>query len=490
MANYSKILWAFLAVSPVVTAVFADEVSGVGRQFLLLPHEARESAMGGSFVSLSDNAMGVFCNPAALIQMEQSELALTHLSWFGGANEESAAFAQPLEGPGAWGLGLSFYWIQPFDNTGGAESAFSSVSYEGLAGGSVALPALAQLSAGGALKYAGMTLGPEQTHDLSVDLGLFYKADWKPLRLGVVVENVSLLTTAETYTPLTYRVGATLESKEALLAVEAERMMGQNFRFQAGGEIRLEGLALRAGISAEDTPGSFLAASFGAGFKIGNNYRLDYAASTLGDLGLVQWISMAFLFGSPEKALAKAPAPPPSPVAPRILVAAASPKLIPVPPPQTKPSAEEADEPEEEAAPEEKAAQKHLPKMAAPFHKSLNVFQKALAAAPTVKAPESPLAPTPVGGGGFPLLAIAVNDSVELSWNPPQDQGTPAAGYNVYVSMVPGAEFRKLTAKPVPETHWSVEMGLHGMTYYFKVKTVGADGKETHDSQVRDIQMP
>src|ERR1051325_7008915 len=90
----------------------AQDVANLGRQFLLLPHEARESAMGGTFASLSDTAMGVFCNPAALAPKAESEIALTHLSWFGGANEESAAYVRPLEGGGVLAGGLALYWIE------------------------------------------------------------------------------------------------------------------------------------------------------------------------------------------------------------------------------------------------------------------------------------------------------------------------------------------------------------------------------------------
>src|SRR5579864_6229916 len=133
-------------------SALADGVADVGRQFLLLPHEARESAMGGSFTSLSDTAMGVFCNPAGLIQAPESEIALTHLSWFGGANEESAAYVQPTEG-GVLAGGLALYWINPFDNTGGAENAFSSLNYEGLVGGATSMPDFSHLSVGGSVRY-------------------------------------------------------------------------------------------------------------------------------------------------------------------------------------------------------------------------------------------------------------------------------------------------------------------------------------------------
>src|SRR5262249_38745206 len=78
--------------------VLADQAGASGRPFLLLPPDARGSAMGGSFSALGDGAPALFNNPAALSTLDRGDLGLTHLSWFGGANLESAAYAQPIPG--------------------------------------------------------------------------------------------------------------------------------------------------------------------------------------------------------------------------------------------------------------------------------------------------------------------------------------------------------------------------------------------------------
>src|ERR1035438_1705574 len=134
MMRKTKSIISFLWFLLIAQSLPADQVAQAGRQFLLLPQDARESGMGGSFVAFSDGAMDLFSNPAALVNLRQEQLSLSHLSWFGGTNEESAAYARTIEGLGVIGGGLSFYWIPNFDNTGGVEAAFSSDSYQGVFG--------------------------------------------------------------------------------------------------------------------------------------------------------------------------------------------------------------------------------------------------------------------------------------------------------------------------------------------------------------------
>src|SRR5665811_1571357 len=128
MTPSQKIAVGLLLFLSIGQPLLADQVSQAGRQFLLVPQDARESGMGGSFVAFSDGAMDLFSNPAVLVNIPPDQLSLSHLSWFGGTNDESAAYARAIEGAGVIGGGLSFYWIPSFDNTGGMEAAFSSDS--------------------------------------------------------------------------------------------------------------------------------------------------------------------------------------------------------------------------------------------------------------------------------------------------------------------------------------------------------------------------
>ncbi len=431
-----KIAIGLLLFLSIGQPLLADQASQAGRQFLLVPQDARESGMGGSFVALSDGAMDLFSNPAALVTLPQDQLSLSHLSWFGGTNEESAAYARVLAGAGVIGGGLSFYWIPSFDNTGGVEASFSSDSYQGVLGYESGF-GLKNLAFGASLRYVGTAFGGAGSNDLGMDLGLFYETDWKPLKLGAVVKNIGLLTSAKGGFPFLYGFGASFGDKDKSLSVELDRIEGQDLQVQLGGEYWIGNVvAFRAGVRVQDYTNAFVQPSLGVGVRLGENYHFDYAIANIGDLGVVHWITMGIFFGSPEKSVL-------SPV-----------KSIPVP--------------VETAVVPLVRHDKNHPK-------------------PVKTVPALDTVPTEAG---FPIEAQVINDTVNLSWEPQTLMDSPAGGYNVYGSLVPGAGFKKMTDKPVTLVHWSGEIGLRGITYYFKVKTVGADGQETKSSEVKGVEIP
>lgn len=423
-----------------VGSVFADEIATSGRQFTALSQSARESAMGGSFSALSEDAMGAFGNPAGLVQLEKDAIGLSHLSWFGGTGYESAAFAKPLGRDGSLGAGLSFYWVPGFDNTGGLEGSVSSLGYQGLLayGRRIENTWVPRLSGGAALRYTGSsTTGTQSINDLSLDLGLFHQAAWKPLRLGLVLQGVNFLTNAKNAQPLSLKLGAAFSDKDKLLALEAVRVTGQNFQLQLGGEYLIQRLfTVRAGLKVQDAVGSPVSPAFGAGLRINETYRLDYAASSLGDLGFVHWISLDVQFGGTPP-LKKIPV--------------TNPGIVPTP----------------------------VTKRPVPVR------------TPRPRVPTPVPTPSPVvEKGDFPLLSTVSKNTVELSWVKQTLSGGEVPRYDVYLSMVPGAQFKKVTDKPLTDPHWSEEMGLRGMTYYFKVKVLDKDGKEAKVSEMKGVFIP
>lgn len=453
----------------------ADQAATTGDQITLLPQGARESAMGGSYTAVSDDAMGLFCNPAALTGAQATQMAFSHMSWIGRTNEESAAYAQPLENFGMIGGGLGLYWAPAFDNTGGLENPFAPLTYEGLLSLATYAPSslVHGLSVGGSLRYVGTSFGSlGQTSGLTGDLGL--SLSLKQWRWGVSAQNISLATQSVNPPAFSLRGGVSYQTGSVLAALEVVRVVGQDLSLQLGGEYWLkDGLAFRAGVSAQDSTGSFLGYSFGVGLKVGSDYQLDYAASSRGDLGLVQWISLGLVFGAPQKVAAKSAHSATPNVASNRMTGA---------------------DPPSEAASEYEKAKAVLPKgtiptLAPPYRKSFAVFQKALATVP-VRAGRLPIPKLYTGIQGFALAATVQENSIELSWIPQRYEGADIEGYNVYVSMVPGAVFKKLNDRPLTATHWTTEVGLHGMTYYFLVKAVGPGGIEVKSSELKDVLPP
>ena len=95
----------FLGSAPPAAAVdkFAAE-------FLKIGVGARALGMGGSFVSLADDASAPYWNPAGLVQLEQREAMLMYASQFGGVvNHQVGALVAPLRSASSRAaLGVTF----------------------------------------------------------------------------------------------------------------------------------------------------------------------------------------------------------------------------------------------------------------------------------------------------------------------------------------------------------------------------------------------
>jgi len=440
-----------------VAGMGADQVSTTGNQFSLIPQGARESAMGGNNSAFADGAFGVFGNPAATAVLPGSDISLSQLFWFTDTNYETAAFAQTLDQIGTVGVGLSLYWVPSFDNTGGLENAFSSTSYEAIVSYSTPIGSwgLKGLSFGASARYIADTFGSmAQTSDIAVDLGAYYQTNWKPLRLGLSFKNIDLVPSTMNSVPFFYGLGFALNQDHWLLTGELTQTAGQNTQLQAGGEYWVgKFLALRAGCRSQSTSGSYFEPSLGVGLKIDSNARFDYAVASYGDLGLVHWIALG-LSWEPAK-----PTPTPTPLQPVTVV---SPPL-PTPTPKIIYIV--------------KVIKTRVTPLPTP-----KVTPKVAAADVPVKPAETP---------GFPLRgSVTLNNTVHLAWDAQATVTGPSLGYNVYVSMVEGAGFKKVTDKPITQTQWSEQAGLHGIVFYYQVKAVDSQGVETLSSEIRNINVP
>jgi hypothetical protein len=80
-----------------------------------------------------------------------------------------------------------------------------------------------------------------------------------------------------------------------------------------------------------------------------------------------------------------------------------------------------------------------------------------------------------------------VQHSVDVAW----DASTPAAsGYNVYRSTQSGGPFTKLNAAPITVLIFTDNTVSSGVTYFYTVTSVAADGSESGDSAVVTAVVP
>jgi hypothetical protein len=80
-----------------------------------------------------------------------------------------------------------------------------------------------------------------------------------------------------------------------------------------------------------------------------------------------------------------------------------------------------------------------------------------------------------------------IQHSVDVSW----DASTPAAsGYNVYRATQSGGPFTKLNAAPITVLIFTDNTVASGVTYFYTVTSVAADGSESGDSTVVTAVVP
>jgi len=172
---------------------------GTGRSLDIQPG-ARENGMGAAGVALAEDASGMtWWNPAGLGFAQKPSVQLTTAQLVPGLADDVsynyAAYVQPLEGWGAFGIGIIFldYGSSTEVDAGGVEQGtFSSNEFSpALFYGTRLLP---DLSVGASVKYIRIQLAPSDLEGVGqtfgMDVGALYRIPAARLRLGVNLQNL------------------------------------------------------------------------------------------------------------------------------------------------------------------------------------------------------------------------------------------------------------------------------------------------------------
>jgi len=195
-----------MCFKPTVLALLAGLVisapafaQGTGRSLDIQPG-ARENGMGAAGVALADDAAGMtWWNPAGLGFAQKVSVQLTYAQLVPGlatdVNYNYASYVQPVEGWGAFGVGLVFlnYGESPEVDEGGIEKG-NFTSYElspALFYGTRLLP---DLSVGASVKYIRVQLAPNDLQGVGqtfgIDVAALYRIPVARLRLGANLQNM------------------------------------------------------------------------------------------------------------------------------------------------------------------------------------------------------------------------------------------------------------------------------------------------------------
>lgn len=190
--------WALAAALGLVLTGSAH-AQGTGRSLDIQPG-ARQNGLGAAGVALAEDATGVtWWNPAGLGFVQKSAVEITYAKLVPGLADDVsynyATFVKPLQGWGAFGVGLVFLSYGTSEGTDGSgQSTGSFTSNEispALYYGARILP---DLSVGASLKYIRIQLAPNAQSGVGstfgLDVGALYNIPAAKLKVGANIQNL------------------------------------------------------------------------------------------------------------------------------------------------------------------------------------------------------------------------------------------------------------------------------------------------------------
>jgi hypothetical protein len=310
------------------TSLGGQRVGTSSGSFLRIGLGARPTSMGGAFVAICDDVTACAWNPAGLIHLGSSQVALNHISWPAGIAYSHACYGmpvRPLDGAVAFQFGslsadlMETQEYYPYGT--GREFTFT----DWLVGVSLAKRFTDKFSGGIAAKYVreelGVEVGGPATNALVLDAGTQYEIGPRNMHLAVALMNFgpdmapggnyTKRTTAgeataqyQGYAPSTeFKFGVafspvTTTGLESVVDVELCHPADNEETIRIGCEAVVMGtLALRGGY---DVNADELKTSFGIGLGtdvFGRGASLDYGATLSEYLGTIHRFSLTIDLG-------------------------------------------------------------------------------------------------------------------------------------------------------------------------------------------------
>lgn len=188
-----KILYTLVFIS-CITTLFAQNpnLGTSGAQFLEIPVGARATALGGAFVSVSNDATSIFWNPAGLTRIGKNSAHFSYMNWFDLFSYNAAALSIDFGGAGSVALGMIVFEMdkqeittefQP-NGTGryyDAQDLALSLSY--------AKNLTDRFAFGATIKYVRQRIWNETAAGLAFDVGTQYKLDFQNLTIAMSMRN-------------------------------------------------------------------------------------------------------------------------------------------------------------------------------------------------------------------------------------------------------------------------------------------------------------
>lgn len=276
----SIIAFCFLLLIQPVTA--ANNNASTGLPFLKLGIGGRALGMGEAYSALSEDATGVFYNPAGISWGEENEITLMHKMWVFGTSTEflgSTLHANKL----TFGLGLNSTSVDDIEirqQPGSSLGTFALHDFS--ASVTVSWRVDTTLSLGATGKFLYEKIFVDESQGFALDLGARYQFD-RNWSLAAVLSNLGAMSTLlheATKLPTAFRCGAAFHdflTERYEVTVSGDFARGFNddgSRVHLGGEITYDKIiALRTGYQF-----GYEAKNWSTGFGICHGpLQFDYA---------------------------------------------------------------------------------------------------------------------------------------------------------------------------------------------------------------------
>ena len=295
----------------------AETATNTVFNFLRSDIGARPGALAGSFVAMTDDPSTLFYNPAALGTLTAPRISVSFLKNLLDVNAGSLVYGESFGDLGTFGAGIIYQNYGSFtetDEVGNALGTFGASDLAFEVGYSNVLDN--NLYYGVGLKFIYSSLAGYSSTAIAGDAGIFYVIPESRIAIGVSIRNagkqLSTYIGASEDLPLDIAVGMSVTPKGIPLLLnlgfrklnQSVTTFAERFRsFMVGGEFTLSRvLQLRVGYDNEQRRDLILGSTSGlTGFSIGlginiNRYRVDYALSSLGNIGSLHRVSLSFGF--------------------------------------------------------------------------------------------------------------------------------------------------------------------------------------------------
>ncbi|HUL43214.1 MAG TPA: type IX secretion system protein PorQ [Bacteroidota bacterium] len=283
--------------------------------FLRNDVSARAAALGGSFVSTSDDPNLIFYNPAGLASLSATRFSVGFFKELLDINAGYVSFGTQVQGLGYVGGGINYVNYGDFQRTGDEGQDLGSFGAGDL---SLTLGYAGELQPGLAYgvnaKLIYSSIAEVHSSAVAIDLGTQYSVIPSRLIVGASILNLGTqldpyMTTREQL-PFDIRVGATIYPEHLPAAVtigfhkftDAQDNIGNHLTaFSVGVEFTASpNFQLRMGYNNElhqelslDSSAGLSGISLGVGILPGT-YTIDYAFTSYGKIGAVHRISVSF----------------------------------------------------------------------------------------------------------------------------------------------------------------------------------------------------